>query len=101
MEDILDLADSLSQFWYQKAIVLWDLNDNTHSHNPLSQKVADLLMDFGLVDFRQNINSAGGSNTGNVVLEEGRQIFGRKVGRLQHGGKKVREEVYGALFLLG
>ena len=41
----------MSRFWHYYPIVLGDLNaDISQSHNPQIQKVADLIMEFGLVD---------------------------------------------------
>ena len=53
-------------------------------------------MEFGLVDFQQHLDSAGGgcSYVGNVVSESGRYIFGINVGVWIHGGKKGWEEFY-------
>ena len=72
--------------------MLGDLNADIQAQNPFSQQVADLLMEFGLVDFRQNINSAGGGgyNIGNVVSEAGWKIVGRKMKGRLHGGNKGR-----------
>ena len=55
----MDLKETLTRFRYQDLIVVGDLNSNIgQSHNPRSQQVADLLMEFELVDllhdFRQH-----------------------------------------------
>ena len=97
LDNLSDLVEALAHLWYQNPIVLGDLNANIQAHNPRSQQVAEMLMEFGLVYFRHHIGSAGCSNIGNVVSEAGRQIIGRKVGRRKHGGNKEGEEVYGAL----
>ena len=59
-------------------------------------------MEFGLVDLRHHIGSAGGSDIGKVVSDVERNIVGETRGRnlwdkgipRQHGGNKGRDEVY-------
>ena len=94
LEDLPDLKDTLKKFRYQHNIVLGDLNNNIQNQNPRSQQVAELLMEFGLADFRHHIDRAGDSNIRNVVSEAGQKIFVRKVGRRRRGGKKGRDEGY-------
>ena len=76
--------------------MLGGLSADIQAHNPLSHQVTELLMQFGLVDFQQHINSNGSFDTVNMVSEAGWQILGIKLVRLRHGGNKGREEVYGA-----
>ena len=50
-ENVRAFEDSLTCFWYQYSIVLGDLNTNIlQAQNPHIQQVAELLMDFGLMD---------------------------------------------------
>ena len=67
MEDPPGLAEDLAHLWDQNHKVVGDLNINIQAHNPHSQKGAELLMEFGLVDSRHHLDSAGGSDTGNVI----------------------------------
>ena len=51
LEHLPDLEEALSFFQYQYPIVLGGFNDDIlQAQNPHSQHVADLLMEFGLVD---------------------------------------------------
>ena len=51
LDHLLDLEETLKQFRYQYLIVLGDLNANIiQSHNLRSHQVADLLMEFGLMN---------------------------------------------------
>ena len=51
LEHLLDLEEALTRFQNQNPIVPGGLNDNIgQSQNPQSHQVADLLIDFGLVD---------------------------------------------------
>ena len=109
LEHLPDLAEALTHFRDQNIIVLGDLNTDTQSYNPLSQQVAELLMEFGLVDLQHHIISSGCSDTGNVVADAEREIVGEKMGRhlwekgtlLRHGANKGREEASRALLLEG
>ena len=89
MEDLPESAEALTRFRNQNTKALGDPNTDIQSQNPRSQQVTKILMEFRLVEYRHHINSAGGPNTGNVVLEAGQNIFGRKVGRRKHGRKKA------------
>ena len=61
LEHLLYLVEALKHFWDQNPIVLGELNANTQYQNPRNQQVAELLMEFGLVDLRHHLRSAGGS----------------------------------------
>ena len=50
LEDLPYLAKALTHFWEQNTILLGDLSVNIQAQNPCSQQVADLLMEFGLVE---------------------------------------------------
>ena len=63
LEDLPDLVDFLTHIWDLNPIVLWDLNVNIESQNSCSNQVSELMMKFGLVEFRYNSVSAGGSGT--------------------------------------
>ena len=71
---LLDLEEALTHFRDQNTIVLGDLNANIQSQNPHSNQVTDILMDLGLVDLRQHLGNAGGSDTCNVVSYEARNM---------------------------
>ena len=96
LEDLLDLTMALPHFRDQNTIVLGDLNADIQAQNPRSQKVAELLIQFGLVDFQQHLDSSdgGGSDVEKLVSEAGQKIVGRKVGGRRHGRNKGREKVY-------
>ena len=97
LKELPDLAEALTHLRYQNNILLGDPKFDIQAHNPLSQQVAELLMEFGLVDFRHHLDRYGGSDTGNVVSDMGWKIFGREVGKRRHGGNKSHEEAYRAL----
>ena len=50
LEHLLNLVKALTHVQNQNIIVLGDLNTNTQSQNPFSQKVAELMTELGLVD---------------------------------------------------
>ena len=51
LEHLTDLEEALTCFRDQYTIVLGDLNaDTNQSQNPCNQKVADLLIEFGMMD---------------------------------------------------
>ena len=89
---------ALPHFRDQNTIVLGDLNADIQAQNPRSQKVAELLIQFGLVDFQQHLDSSdgGGSDVEKLVSEAGQKIVGINLGGWQHGGNKGWEEIYGA-----
>ena len=69
LDRLLGLEEVLTHGQDQNLIVLGGLNAEIQAHNPRSQKIVDLLMEFGLVDRRHHIGSAGGSDTGNMVSD--------------------------------
>ena len=46
-----DLVETLAHLRDQHPVVLGNLNTGIQAHNSLSQRVAELLMEFRLVDF--------------------------------------------------
>ena len=78
MDHLPDLAEYLNHLQDQNPIVLGDLNADIQSQKSRSQQVADLLMEFGLVDHRHHLGSAGGSNIVNVVSDAAWNIFGKR-----------------------
>ena len=56
--------------------MLGDLNANIQSQNPRSQKVAEIFMEFGLVELRHHLGRSDGSDTVNVVSDSECHIFG-------------------------
>ena len=81
LDHLTGLVEALTHFWYQNSILLGDLHINIQDHKQLSQHVAELLMEFGLVYLRYHLGRAGGSDTGNVVSYTGRQIVGENMGK--------------------
>ena len=88
--------------------MLGPLNTKIQAQNIRSQQVSEMLMEFRLADLQHHLGSTGGSNTGNVVSDAERQIFGEKRGRhlldkgapCQHGGNKGRAELHTREFCL-
>ena len=81
--------------------MLGDLNDDIQSQNPHSEQFLELLKEFGLVDFQNHLDRSDGSDTGNVVSEEGHHIVVRNTGIKIHGRNNGQEEFYGALLPTG
>ena len=78
LKELPDLAEALTHLRYQNNILLGDPKFDIQAQNPLSQQVAELLMEFGLVDHRHHLGSAGGSNTVNVVSDAAWNILGKR-----------------------
>ena len=89
--------------------MLEDLNSYIQAHNPRSQHVSEMLLEFVLVDLRHHLGSAGSPITGNLVSDAERQIIWENMGihiwykgtPHQHGDNKGREELYISLRLVG
>ena len=67
LEHLLNLLEDIKIYRNHNIIVLGDLNTDIKAQNPDSQQVAEMLRKFGLVDLRHHLDSAGGSDIGNVV----------------------------------
>ena len=61
LDHLPELEEALKRFLDKYPIVLGDLNDDIQSHNPCSKKVAEILMEFGMVNLLYHTGSASSS----------------------------------------
>ena len=73
------MVEALAHFREQETIVLGDLNTAIEDQNLISQNIAELLMEFGLVALQNHLGSAGGYDTCNVGPDAARQIVAEQM----------------------
>ena len=101
LEHLLDLGEDLTRFRYQDHILLGGFNVFIQSQNPHIHQVADMLMDFRLVDLWHHLGMMAAPTHENLVSGAARTIFLGKMWLhlwdrsvpLQHGGNKVSNKL--------
>ena len=79
MENLTDLEESLKHFRYQEPILLGDLSAEIQSQNPRSHQVADIMMEFGLLDLCHHPGIMSAPTHENMVSYAARQIVAGKM----------------------
>ena len=69
LDHLPDLAEDLPRFRDHDTNMSGGLNYDIQAQNPRSQQVADLLIEFWLVDLHHHLISTGSSDTCNVVSD--------------------------------
>ena len=79
LEHLPDLEGALTRFRDQEPILLGELNVEIQSQNPRSHQVADIMMEFRLVDLCHHPGMMSAPTHENMVSYAARQIVAGKM----------------------
>ena len=79
LEHLPDLEGALTRFRDQEPILLGELNVEIKSQNPRSHQVADIMMEFGLLDLCHHPGMMSAPTRENMVSYAARQIVAGKM----------------------